>query len=56
MEVKWFSKEEALKTVNSKQQLRFRRALEYKSGFSCFGYEVNLSNEIEVHKEYLFDR
>lgn len=28
-------KEEALRIVNSKQQLRFRRALNYKVGFSC---------------------
>lgn len=46
----------ALKTVNQKQQLRLKRALDYELGFSCLGYEVNLSNEIEVHEEYLFDR
>lgn len=56
IEVKWFSKEEALKVVNQKQQLRFRRALNYQAGFSCLGYQVNSSNEIEVHEEYLFDR
>lgn len=56
IEVKWFSKEEALKAVNPKQQLRFRRALDYKSAFSCWGYQVNSSNEIEVHEEYLFHR
>lgn len=56
VEVKWFTKEEALKIVNPKQQLRFRRALNYKSGFSCLGFQVNSSNEIEVHEEYLFDR
>ena len=56
IEVKWFSKEEALKKVNPKQQLRFRRALDYQTGFSCLGYEVNSSNEIEVHEEYLFNR
>ena len=47
-------KEEALRIVNSKQQLRFRRALNYKVGFSCLGYQVNSLNEIEVHEEYLF--
>lgn len=56
IEVKWFSKEEALNAVNPKQQLRFRRALDYKSAFSCLGYQVNSSNEIEVHEEYLFRR
>jgi len=56
IEVKWFSKEEALKAVNPKQQLRFRRALDYKSALSCFGYQVNSANEIEVHEEYLFHR
>ncbi|MCM1989116.1 NUDIX hydrolase [Oceanirhabdus seepicola] len=56
IEVKWFSKEEALKIVNPKQQIRFRNALDYQSAFSCLGYKVNSSNEIEVHEEYLFDR
>lgn len=56
IEVKWFSKEEALRIVNLKQQLRFRKALDYQSAFSCLGYQVNSSNEIEVHEEYLFDR
>lgn len=56
VEVKWFSKEEALRIVNPKQQLRFRKALDYQSAFSCLGYQVNSSNEIEVHEEYLFDR
>lgn len=28
----------------------------YISGFSCLGFQVNSSNEIEVHEEYLFDR
>jgi 8-oxo-dGTP diphosphatase len=55
-EVKWFSKEEALKIVNPKQQLRFRKALDCQSVFSCTGYQVNSSNEIEVHEEYLFER
>lgn len=56
IEVKWFSKEEALNAVNPKQQLRFRKALDYKSAFSCMGYQVNSFNEIEVHEEYLFKR
>lgn len=56
VEVKWFSKEEAIKVVNPKQQLRFRKALDYQSAISCLGYQVNSNNEIEVHEEYLFDR
>jgi len=56
IEVKWLSKEEALKVVNPKQQLRLRKALDYQSAFSCVGYQVNSYNEIEVHEEYLFDR
>lgn len=53
---KWFSKEEALETINSKQKLRFQKALNYEEAFTCMGYEVNSSNEIEVHEEYLFSR
>lgn len=56
MDVRWFSKDEALKVVKSKQQLRFRKALDYQAVFSCVGYQVNSSNEIEVHEEYLFNR
>ncbi|WP_082759937.1 NUDIX hydrolase [Abyssisolibacter fermentans] len=55
-EVKWVSKEEALKIVRSKQQLRFRKALDYQSDFLCMGYKVNSLDEIEVHEEYLFER
>lgn len=56
IEVKWFTKEEALKTVNPKQQYRFKKALDYKSGFNCVGFYVNSHDEIEVHEEYLFNR
>lgn len=56
IEVMWFSKEEALKVLNLKQQFRFKRALNYQLGISCLGYHVNSSNEIEVHEEYLFNR
>lgn len=55
-EVKWFSKEEALKIVNPKQQYRFRKALDYKSEFNCVGFYVDSNNEIEIHEEYLFGR
>lgn len=55
-DVRWFSKEEALKLVHSKQQYRFRKALDYKSGFNCVGFYVNSSNKIEVHEEYKFER
>jgi 8-oxo-dGTP diphosphatase len=56
IEVKWLSEKEALKIVNLKQQYRFKKALDYKSGFSCVGFYVNSNNEFEVHEEYLFDR
>ncbi|MBK1813241.1 NUDIX domain-containing protein [Clostridium sp. YIM B02505] len=56
VEVKWFSKEEALKIIKPKQKLRFERALNCESGFSCLGYEVNSLDEIDVHEEYLFER
>jgi len=56
IEVKWFSKNEALKIVNPKLQYRFRKALEYKLGFNCVGFCINPNNEIQVHEEYLFDR
>ena len=55
-EVKWFSKEEALKIVNSKLQFRFTKALDYQSTFTCVGFQINLSNEFDVHEEYKFDR
>lgn len=55
-DVRWFSKEEAIKIVNHKQQLRFRKALDYEAGFNCVGYQVNSANEIEVEEEYIFDR
>jgi len=55
-EVKWYSKEEALKIVNPKQQYRFRKALDYKLEFNCVGFYVNSHNGIEVHEEYSFDR
>jgi 8-oxo-dGTP diphosphatase len=55
-EVKWFSKEEALKIINSKLQYRFRKALDYKSGINCVGFYLNSNNEIEVHEEYKFKR
>ncbi|WP_243414664.1 NUDIX hydrolase [Sporosalibacterium faouarense] len=55
-EVKWVTKEEALDIVRAKQQLRLRKALEYQSSFSCVGYQINSSNEIEVHEEYLLKR
>lgn len=55
-EVKWFSEKDALKIIKTKQQLRFRKALDYRSAFSCIGYQVNSSNEIEIHEEYLFKR
>ena len=51
-EVKWFSKEEALKIVNQKLQYRFRKALDYKSKLNCVGFYVNSNNEIEGHEEY----
>ncbi len=56
LEVKWFTKEEALKIVNLKQQFRFKNLLNYKDSFSCVGFEVNPANEIEVHEEYKFKR
>lgn len=56
IEVKWFTKKEALQMVNQKQQLRFKKALDFQSSFSCVGYQVNSSNELEVHEEYLFER
>ncbi|MBU3182518.1 NUDIX hydrolase [Clostridium psychrophilum] len=51
-EVKWYSKEEALKKVNPKQQYRFRKELDYKLEFNYVGFYVNSHNEIEVHEEY----
>ena len=56
IDVKWFSREEALKIVNPKQQFRFRKLLNYNSSFSCVGFQVNPSNEIEVHEEYNFEK
>jgi 8-oxo-dGTP diphosphatase len=56
IEVRWFSKEEALRIIKPKQRLRFEKALNYKLGFSCLGYEINSKDEIDVHEEYLFER
>lgn len=56
IEVRWFSKEEALRIIKPKQRLRFERALNYKLGFSCLGYEINSTDEISIHEEYLFER
>ena len=56
IEVRWFSKEEALKIIKPKQRLRFERALNYKLGFSCLGYEINSKDEIDIHEEYSFER
>lgn len=55
-DVKWFSKEEALKAINPKLQYRFRKALDYQSAFYCAGFQVNSSNEVEIHEEYKFGR
>ncbi|MDI6619219.1 MAG: NUDIX domain-containing protein [Clostridiales bacterium] len=55
-DVKWFTKNEALKMVNSKIQYRFRKALDYRSGFICAGFCTNSDDEFELHEEYKFDR
>lgn len=55
-DVRWFSKEEAEKLINPRQQYRFKNALEHKDGIVCAGYEANDKHEIIVHQENILIR
>ena len=59
IDVRWFSRADAMDAVNPRRRFRFLqalKALDGGKGFPCFGFHLNSEGETEISEEYWFQR